>query len=60
MTETSSQDLWLRTLEQFLDETRHESLSRFQERGRELRVFGVGHRGGAPFFRLATDALTLL
>ena len=33
VTETSSQDLWLRTLKQFLDETRHESLSRFQEEG---------------------------
>ena len=29
VTETSSQYLWLRTLEQFLEETRHESLSRF-------------------------------
>ena len=30
--ETSSKDLWMRTLEQFLDEMRHESLSRFLER----------------------------
>ena len=29
VTVTSSQDPWLRTLEQFLDETRHESFSRF-------------------------------
>ena len=39
-------------LKQFLDETRHESLSRFLERGRELRVFGVGHsrEEGPPSF----------
>ena len=43
VTETSSQDLWLRTLEQFFDETRHQSPSRLRERGRKLRVFGVGH-----------------
>ena len=52
VTETSSQDLWLRTLEQFLDETRHVSLSLFRERGRVLRVFRVGHswEDGPPSF----------
>ena len=52
-TETSCQDLWMRTLKQFFDETRHESRSRFLERGREQRVVGVGPQlGGAPFFRM--------
>ena len=43
VTETSSQDLWLRTLEQFLDETWHESLSRFPERVVRKEFFGAGH-----------------
>ena len=69
VTETSSQDLWLGTPEQFLDETRHESLSRFRERGRELRVFGAWPElgGGGSFlsavsidFFKQTDALTLV
>ena len=47
--ETSSQDLWLRALEHFHVETRHESFSLFLEWGRELRVFGVGVR--ADFFK---------
>ena len=50
LTETASQDqIWLRTLEQFLDETRHESHSRFCERIRELRRNGKKEKNPSIF-----------